>query len=311
MTSISIVIPVYNEEDCIELLHKEIYEVCEREGYQYEIIIVDDGSSDNTYQLAKNLIPIQYIRLQRNFGQTAAMDAGIKKAQYEYIITMDGDRQNDPNDIPKLIEHLIENDLDVVSGWRKKRKDSFAKRFISRGANFLRKIIINDGIKDSGCSLKIYKKHCFEGVNLYGEMHRFIPSILKIKGFSIGEIEVNHRHSGTGVTKYNWTRTIRGFVDMISIWFWSRYSVRPLHLFGGGGFILLGLGSITGLVSFTQFILGYSMSDTALPILTAFLLFSGLQLFMFGLLIDMVSKIYYERTTDSSYLIKEHIDNKK
>ncbi|MFW5799213.1 MAG: glycosyltransferase family 2 protein, partial [Spirochaetota bacterium] len=177
LSKISIVIPVYNEESNIEELHREIVEVCNKNNYIYEIIIVDDGSTDKTYEKAKNLSPIKYIRFRRNFGQTAAMDAGIKNTQYDYIITMDGDRQNDPNDIPKLIKHLEENELDVVSGWRKSRKDSFFKKFTSRGANFLRKIIINDRIHDSGCSLKIYRKECFKHLSLYGEMHRFIPAL--------------------------------------------------------------------------------------------------------------------------------------
>ncbi|HQB61260.1 MAG TPA: glycosyltransferase family 2 protein, partial [Spirochaetota bacterium] len=152
MPEISIVAPIFNEKDNVAELHREIKETCEANRYTYEIIFVDDGSTDGTYQIAKNLSPIKYIRLRRNFGQTAAMDAGIKEAKYKYIVTIDGDRQNDPNDIPNLIKHLESNDLDVVSGWRRRRKDTIIKKFTSRGANFLRKIIINDGIHDSGCS---------------------------------------------------------------------------------------------------------------------------------------------------------------
>ena len=160
--------------------------------------------------------------MRKNFGQTAAMDAGIKAAQYDYIVTMDGDRQNDPADIPKLVKYLEDNNLDIVSGWRKNRKDTVMKKFTSRVANFLRGIIVKDHIHDSGCSLKIYKKECFDHINLYGEMHRFIPALLKIKGFEVGEVVVNHRPRTAGVTKYNWKRTVKGFVDMISLWFWSK-----------------------------------------------------------------------------------------
>lgn len=242
MTKVSIVVPVYNEEGNVAKLHQEIKEVCESNQYEYEIIFVNDGSSDRTEEICKTLRPLKYIGLRRNFGQTAAMDAGIKAAQYEYIVTMDGDRQNDPSDIPMMIQYLEENDLDVVSGWRKHRKDTVMKKFTSRGANFLRHILVHDGIHDSGCSLKVYRKECFDHVNLYGEQHRFIPAILKIKGFKVGEVVVNHRPRTAGKTKYNWKRTIKGFVDMISVWFWNKYSTRPLHLLGGMGFIFFAFG---------------------------------------------------------------------
>lgn len=234
MERVSIVVPIYNEEENVTELHKEILDVCVANGYTFEIIFVDDGSSDRTVEVCKTLKPLKLIQMRKNFGQTAAMDAGIKKAQYEYIITMDGDRQNDPADIPNMIKYLEDNNFDVVSGWRKNRKDTFMKRFTSRGANMLRHMIVHDGIHDSGCSLKVYRKECFDGINLYGEQHRFIPALLKIKGFSIGEVVVHHRPRTAGKTKYNWRRTIKGFVDMISVWFWSKFASRPLHLMGGG-----------------------------------------------------------------------------
>ena len=193
MQGISVVVPVFNEEGNVRELHKEILEVCKKENYKFEIIFVDDGSKDKTPEICKELKPLKYIRMRKNFGQTAAMDAGIKLAQYDYIVTMDGDRQNDPADIPKLVNYLEENDLDIVSGWRKNRKDTVMKKFTSRVANFLRGIIVKDNIHDSGCSLKIYKKECFDHINLYGEMHRFIPALLKIKGFEVGEVVVNQR----------------------------------------------------------------------------------------------------------------------
>jgi glycosyltransferase involved in cell wall biosynthesis len=309
MPEISIVAPIFNEKDNVAELHREIKETCEANRYTYEIIFVDDGSTDGTYQIAKNLSPIKYIRLRRNFGQTAAMDAGIKEAKYKYIVTIDGDRQNDPNDIPNLIKHLESNDLDVVSGWRRRRKDTIIKKFTSRGANFLRKIIINDGIHDSGCSLKIYKKECFESISLYGEMHRFIPAILEIKGFRVGEIEVNHRPRTAGKTKYNWKRTVKGFIDMISVWFWNKYAVRPLHLLGGIGIFFILLGALSGCATVVQFFREVSMSDSAWPILTVFLGLTGIQLFTSGLIADMLSKSYYETTNDSSYSVKEIVEN--
>ncbi len=233
MNKVSVVVPVYNEEGNVSELHREINDVCRSNGYEYEIIFVDDGSTDKTAGICRQLRPLKLIQMRRNFGQTAAMDAGIKAAQYDYIVTMDGDRQNDPADIPNMIAYLEEHNLDVVSGWRKNRKDTLMKRFTSRGANFLRHLIVKDGIHDSGCSLKVYRRECFEGMNLYGEQHRFIPALLKIKGFTVGEVVVHHRARTSGVTKYNWKRTIKGFVDMISVWFWNKFASRPMHLLGG------------------------------------------------------------------------------
>lgn len=304
MKGISIVIPVFNEEDNIADLHREIIEICTGK-YPFEIIIVDDGSTDKTAQEVKKLSPVKYIRFRKNFGQTAAMDAGIRSSKFDYIITMDGDGQNDPKEIPRLMEHLETNDLDVVSGWRKYRKDSFMKKFVSRGANFLRGILIHDGIHDSGCSLKIYKKECFDQISLYGEMHRFIPAILKIKGFTIGEIDVNHRARTKGATKYNWRRTFRGFIDMISVWFWNKYAVRPLHLLGGLGIFTMVLGIITSLYSLFMYIQIGKVGHTAWPVLAAFLLFTGLLLFLLGLIADILVKSYYGTTRDKSYNIKE------
>lgn len=312
MQGISVVVPVFNEEGNVRELHQEILEVCKKENYKFEIIFVDDGSKDKTPEICKELKPLKYIRMRKNFGQTAAMDAGIKAAQYDYIVTMDGDRQNDPADIPKLVKYLEDNNLDIVSGWRKNRKDTVMKKFTSRVANFLRGIIVKDHIHDSGCSLKIYKKECFDHINLYGEMHRFIPALLKIKGFEVGEVVVNHRPRTAGVTKYNWKRTVKGFVDMISLWFWSKYSVRPLHLLGAGGMISIFLGVVCAIWSIVLFALGYKMSNNIMPpLLTVFFIIVGLLMFIFGLMSDMMSKTYYGSGIDKSYSVKETIENKE
>lgn len=310
MYKISVVVPVYNEEGNVTELHREIKEVCEANQYTYEIIFIDDGSSDRTDEICRTLKPLKYIKMRQNFGQTAAMDAGIKASQYDYIVTMDGDRQNNPADIPKMLEYMNEKDLDVVSGWRKNRKDTFMKRFVSRGANFLRHMIVHDGIHDSGCSLKVYRKECFEGVSLYGEQHRFIPALLKIKGFTVGEIVVDHRARTAGVTKYNWHRTVKGFVDMISVWFWNKYASRPLHLMGGAGIIFGLLGAGCGVWSVVLFCMGYKMSDNMIPpILTIFFIIIGLLMFVFGLMSEILMKIYYGVHVGTSYSIKEVVDN--
>ncbi len=309
MIGLSVVVPVYNEEGNVEELHREIKEVCEKAGYDFEIIFINDGSSDHTDQICRTLAPLKYILFRRNFGQTAAMDAGIKAATKEFIVTMDGDRQNDPADIPKMIDYLLENDYDMVSGWRKNRKDTFMKKFISRGANFLRGILVHDGIHDSGCSLKAYRRECFNGINLYGEQHRFIPAILKIKGFRVGEMVVNHRARTSGITKYNWHRTIKGFVDMISVWFWNKYASRPLHMMGAFGLLFVLLGTGCGVWSVVLFCMGRKMSNNIMPpILTVFFMIMGMLMFIFGLMSEMLMKIYYGIHVEVSYSIKETED---
>ena len=303
--SVSIVIPVFNEAENIPEIFREIKSDCEENRYIYEINLADDGSTDKTFEVAQSLAPVKVIRFRRNFGQTAALDAGIKQARHPLVITMDGDGQNDPHDIPKLIQYLQENGLDVVSGWRKKRMDPFLKRFVSRTANFLKGFLIQDGIHDSGCSLKVYKKECFRQIDLYGEMHRFIPAILKIKGFRVGEIVVNHRPRKYGKTKYDWRRALKGFVDMISVWFWNKYAVRPLHLLGGMGLVSIALGFVTFLYALYLYLLLGKIGHTAWPILSAFLVLTGVLLFVLGLIADMLSKSYYANTKDRPYNVQE------
>lgn len=309
MKGVSVVVPVYNEEGNVHELHRQIKAACEMTNLSYEIIFVDDGSTDNTMELAKTLSPLKYIRFRRNFGQTAAMDAGVHAAKYDYIVTMDGDLQNDPAEIPNLIAYLEEHNLDVVSGWRKNRKDTLTKKFASRVANFLRGLIVKDGIHDSGCSLKIYRKECFDHLHLYGEMHRFIPAQLKIQGFTVGEMVVNHRPRMAGTTKYNWKRSFKGLVDMVSLWFWNKYASRPLHLFGTTGILLLFLAGVSGLVSLIIYLLRHSVQNTAWPLLTVFLGIAGIQFFVFGLMSDIISKMYRQTTDDKSYTIKETFEN--
>jgi glycosyltransferase involved in cell wall biosynthesis len=307
-TSISIIIPVYNEEDNIVPLYNEIKSVCDSENYIYEIIFVDDGSTDKTVEKIEELEAVKYIMLRRNFGQTAAMDAGIKNAKNDFIVTIDGDCQNDPSDIPRLLKHMLDNELDIVSGWRKERKDPFFKKVTSRGANLLRKLIVKDGIHDSGCSLKIYRKECFDEINLYGEMHRFIPAICMAKGFRIGEIVVNHRARASGKTKYNWKRTVKGFLDMLALWFWRKYSARPLHLFGSFGLAMLFLGFCSGIYTVILYLDGSDISDTGWLVVTMFLTFTGIQLFVSGLIADILTRGYHEVSVDKAYSIKKVVE---
>ncbi|MDD3486848.1 MAG: glycosyltransferase family 2 protein [Candidatus Moranbacteria bacterium] len=306
---ISVVVPVYNEEGNVRELHRKIVEACKALGKSFEIIFIDDGSRDKTNEICRTLSPLKFIVQRKNFGQTAAFDAGFKNARGEIIITMDGDLQNDPADIPKLLEKMDEG-YDVVSGWRVKRRDSLSKKIFSRTANFLRKILIDDGIHDSGCSLKAYRRECFEGLDLFGEMHRFIPALLKIQGFKVAEIPVKHHPRVHGVTKYNWKRGIKGFVDMISVWFWKKYSNRPLHLFGGGGLLVFSLGALLGIaLVIGRIFFGFMLANRIWPLVAVFLLLMGIQLFVFGLLADIMTKSYYKTQGRMNYRIKEIIEN--
>lgn len=301
---LSVIVPLYNEEGNVRHLHEKILKACQDLEKSFEIIFIDDGSTDKTVENCLNLSPLKLIKFRRNFGQTAAFDAGIKNAKGDIIITLDGDLQNDPADI-KLLLAEMKKGFDVVSGWRWKRKDNFSKKFFSRGANFLRKILINDKIQDSGCSLKAYKRECFNDVDLFGEMHRFIPAILEMQGYKVGEVKVTHHPRVSGVTKYNWKRAIKGFVDMISIWFWRKYSSRPLHLFGGTGLFLSFLGfAILFWMVIGKIFFAMSLSQKIWPLVGIFLILVGMQLFIFGLLADIILKNYYKGRKKMNYSIK-------
>lgn len=306
---ISIIIPVLNEEDNVFKLHKEIVNICEKNCYKYEIIFINDGSTDKTLENLKTLKPIKIINFRKNFGQTFALDAGIKQAKGDYLITMDGDGQNDPHDIPKLIKKLESENLDVVSGWRKKRKDPILKKFFSRCAYLVRKALLNDWIHDSGCTFKIYRKECFINLDLVGEMHRFIPALLMMKGFKVDEVKVNHRKREFGKTKYNWTRGVKGNLDILSLWFWKKFAKRPLHLFGTVGIIITFTSVLAGFwAMYKKLFCHIDLSDTALTNLALFGFLTGIQFFVFGLIADMLSKTYYSSTKDTFYDIKEIIE---
>ena len=302
---LSIVVPIYNEEGNVKQLHQEIKATCQKIGRPYEIIFTDDGSNDGTVANCQGLIPLKLIKFRKNYGQTAGFDAGIKQAQGEIIITMDGDLQNDPADIPLLLEKINEG-YDVVAGWRYKRRDPISKRLPSRVANALRGWLINDNIHDSGCGLKAYRNDCFKDVDLFGEMHRFIPAILALDGYKVTEVKVNHRPRIHGKTKYNWKRGLKGFADMISVWFWRKYSNRPLHLFGGLGILLSFIGTIILIwMAVEKIFYGASLSEKIWPLVGLFLIMVGVQLFISGLMIDIQVKNYYKNRHRMNYSIKE------
>ena len=300
---VSVVIPVFNEENSVLPLYELLLPISKKIGG--EIIFVNDGSTDKTEEKLTSLRQIKIITLRRNFGQTAALLAGIDNAKGKIIVTLDGDGQNDPADIPRLIKKL-NSGFDVVSGWRKNRHDPLTKRFISKGADFLRKLILRDDIHDAGCTLKAYRSECFDELDLYGELHRFIPSILSWKGFLITEIPVNHLPRKHGQSKYSLGRIIKGFIDLINVWFWYKFSSRPLHLFGGVGLLLILAGALltTGL-TIAKFFYSVSLAEKIWPLVAFFLILAGIQLFVSGILADIAIKNYFSSPKRSTYAIKK------
>ncbi len=302
--AISVVVPVYNEEGNVRELHKRIVAACEKLDTSYEVIFVDDGSRDGTVAACKDLSPLTLVRLRKNFGQTAAFDAGFKAARGAVIVTMDGDLQNDPADIVLLLAKMREG-YDVVSGWRHKRKDSLSKKIFSRGADKLRKILLHDSIHDSGCSLKAYDAQALQSIDLFGEMHRFIPALLELDGYRVGEVKVSHHPRVHGMTKYNWKRSVKGFVDMLSLWFWGKYASRPLHFFGA-----VGIGSmLVGTLILAWMVVEKVWFDAAIaeriwPLMGVFLVMLGVQFFVFGLLADIMMKTYYKSRKRMNYTVR-------
>ena len=288
----SVIIPVFNEKGNVLILFDEIKAVMQSLGKRYEVIFVDDHSTDGTFDDLLSLKGVTLMRFRKNFGQSAALDCGIKHAKGKIIITMDGDLQNDPKDITLLLKKLDEG-YDAVSGWRHNRKDSFSKKLFSKISRYLRNFVIRDHLHDSGCSLKAYKKECFKDFNLRGEMHRYIAELLAIKGFRIGEIKVNHRERVNGKTKYDFKRVIKGFLDLFLVWFWQKYSSRPLHLFGTVGVMISIIGFIALIFSFYLKIFRHvDLSDTFLPTMGIFMILIGIQMFIAGIMTDLLVRTH-------------------
>jgi len=294
---LSIVIPTYNEAENVGRLYSELLPVLKALKHPYEIIYVDDGSTDGTRQKLRELNAkdrtAKILFHRRNFGQTAAMDTGFKYATGDVIITMDADLQNDPADIPKLLAKMNEG-FDVVSGWRKYRKDPLGKKLFSRFAGLMRRMLTREKIHDSGCTLKAYRKECFRGLDLYGEMHRYIPAILTWRGYRVTELVVNHRARQFGKSKYGMSRLFRGFLDLLVVKFWMQYSARPIHLFGGLGLSCFGLGFVAGLYLLVRKLFyAESIANRPLLLLVVLLIILGVQFFGMGVMTDALTKIYY------------------
>lgn len=307
---LSIVIPVHNESPNIKPLYEELTQTLGQYGRAYELLIVDDGSTDDTFEQLAALQArdplLRVIRFRRNFGQTAAFAAGIAAARGRLVVTSDGDLQNDPRDIPAMVA-LIDQGNDIVCGWRKDRKDTFiTRRLPSVIANKLISWATGVALHDYGCSLKVFRAEVIKPLRLYGEMHRFLPAIASQIGVKIAEMEVNHRARRAGTTKYGLSRTIRVVLDLATVKFLLDYSTRPLQIFGLLGFIAGGLGVlITGWLAYVRLFLHEGIADRPLLLMGVMMVFIGVQLVTFGLLAEVMARTYYESQDKPTYVIRE------
>ena len=310
---LSIIIPVFNEADSVIQLYTELKDVIVRQNYTAEIIFVNDGSSDQSIEKLKKLAVsdtiVKVISFKRNYGQTPAMSAGIEHANGRIIITMDADLQNDPNDIPAMVAK-IEEGYELVSGWRMPRKDNFLRRvFPSIIANYLIRVVTGVKLHDFGCTLKAYRADVIKGIKLYGEMHRFIPVYAAWTGASITEIKTNHRERLYGSSHYGFIRTIKVVLDLLTVKFLGDFSTRPIHLFGGSGFLFMLSGSIIGIyVLYEKFHLHIFAYRNPLLLLAVFLFLIGFELVLIGLIAELVIRLYHESVSNPVYTIKEKIN---
>jgi len=312
LPKVSVVVPIYNEVESLPALIEAIVTSLHQKALRYEIICVDDGSQDGSALLLKRLThsrrDLKAVLLRRNYGQTAAMAAGFNYAQGVVIVTLDGDLQNDPADIPQLIAKLEEG-YDLVSGWRQSRQDATLTRLIpSKLANWLISWVTGVKLHDYGCSLKAYRSELIQDMRLYGELHRFLPALAFIEGANITELPVRHHPRQYGQSKYGLGRTFRVLMDLLTIAFIKTFLTRPMHVFGLFGLTSMVVGTLLGLyLTFLKLGLGESIGNRPLLILTVVLLIAGVQLFSFGLLAELSMRTYHESQGRPIYRIREVI----
>lgn len=304
--NLSLVITLMNEEDNVAPLLEAID--LSLKSYDYEVILVDDGSSDATVERIKQVANdrVKLVVFQKNFGQTTAMQAGIDYASGKYIVTLDGDLQNDPSDIPMMLDTLVKGDWDVVAGNRKNRKDGvFLRKVPSRIANSLIRNLTDVHIRDYGCTLRIYRAHIAKGMELYGELHRFIPVLAKLQGARITQVDVKHHSRIHGESKYGLNRTFKVMSDLLLMIFLQKYFRRPIHLFGPIGLVTLGVGVLINFYLLIIKILGYEIGGRPLLTLGVTMLLAGLQFLIFGIIAELLVRIYYQSQNKKTYLVKE------
>jgi len=308
---ISVVVPMRNESPNVAQLYEELTAVLTRFGRTYEVLVIDDGSTDDTFDLLGGLQARdrrwRVIRFRRNFGQTAAFAAGFKHARGRYIVTSDGDLQNDPRDIPAMIELAETDEADIVAGWRKDRKDPLlSRRLPSMIANWIISHATGVYLHDYGCSLKVFKAEVVEPMKLYGEMHRFLPAIASEFGVRIEEHVVNHRPRVHGSSKYGISRTVRVILDLMTVKFLISYSTRPLQIFGLFGMAMGSLGSLILLwLAYVKYFGPAAIGDRPLLLFGILLVFTGVQLVTLGLLAEMQARTYHESQDKPTYVIRE------
>lgn len=307
---LSLIIPVYNEEQNLERLAQEINAALSSASFAWEAVFIDDGSRDSSLELLKTIAQknphFKVIGFKRNFGQTAALSAGFDYARGDIFIPLDADLQNDPRDVHVLLEKIHEG-YDVVSGWRANRKDALISRKIpSWIANYIISRLTKTQLHDYGCTLKAYKREVLEGVKLYGEMHRFIPAYAAWHNAKITEVIVNHRPRVAGTTKYGISRTLRVLLDLMTVRFLTSYLTKPIHFFGKFGFFALVAAGISGAVAvYLRIVYHISFILTPLPLLTALLILVGMQFVLMGLLAEIIIRHYFESQSRPTYMIKE------
>jgi glycosyltransferase involved in cell wall biosynthesis len=309
---VSVVIPIFNERDNIPILYEKLRSVIEKlKDYEWEIVFADNASTDGSFEILKEIHKkdkrVKVIRLRRNFGQTGSLAAGLDFATGDIIITMDGDLQNDPEDIPLFLEKIQEG-YDIVSGWRYNRKDPITKKIPSKIYNWLASRLTGVKIHDFGCTFKAMRKEVVKNIKLYGEMHRYIEALASEMGVSIAEIKVRHHPRIYGKSKYGISRIIKGFLDLLTVKFLLSYSTRPLHLFGIPGLILTLLGILTGGYLTFKWFMGESIWGRPLLLLVILLIIVGVQFIVMGLLAEMIMRTYYESTGKKIYYVKEVLD---
>jgi glycosyltransferase involved in cell wall biosynthesis len=295
---ISVVVPLYNEEQTLEELYAELAKALEPLGQGFEVIYVDDGSTDGSLasltQLHSETTNVVVVHLRRNFGKAAALQAGFLEARGDIVVTIDADLQDDPAEIPQLLAKLDEG-FDLVSGWKSRRNDPWSRRFLSRIFNWAVAVVSGVKLHDVNCGLKAYRAEVLRGMRIYGELHRFIPILASYRGFKVAEIPVNHRPRAHGRSRYGIERYVRGFFDLLSVTFMGRYRHRPLHLFGGLG-LLLGFAGFVCLIYLTVIkIFGAGIGERPLLTLGVLLLVVGIQLVSLGLLSELITSQHEER----------------
>ncbi|SBO43585.1 glycosyltransferase family 2 protein [Cyanobium sp. NIES-981] len=307
---LSVVVPLYNEEESVPLLVEQVLRAVRPLGLAHELVVVDDGSTDGTAAVLRRLsaaVPeLVVVLLRRNYGQTAAMAAGFDASSGAVIVTLDGDLQNDPADIPMLLERL-EQGYDLVSGWRHQRQDHALWRLLpSRLANRLIARVTGVRLHDYGCSLKAYRREVVDDLNLYGELHRFLPALAFIEGARISEVEVNHHARRFGQSKYGLDRTFRVLMDLLTVWFMKRFLTRPMHVFGFGGLAAMLLGLLfTAALVVEKLVLGAEIGDRPLLLVALISVLAGVQLFCFGLLAEVQMRTYHESQGRPIYRVRE------